>query len=426
MSNLSFGADSAILSSPANMRDGSSIGFPIIDTLETTTKALVITLSGNIGNSGQDSVAFNINGDCDANLDFPNADLYLYDMSPMIAFNDGAENRAYTDLFTQWPEEEGTFQPRCDFTTTTVTDDFGNYTMVVCSILTTDSLFDIAITYYAPTDGADFLIGQYDYSALAPAKGVSDVFVGIIIDWDIPADLGVNNSSGYDQTKNLIWQRGAETDDTDETAGCPIKEDNRYGGLRQLSGGSFGGWTAENFPMHSGSGFDWDSLYNHMSRPGIEMSPVVTSANHDSELVDLHTGMTFGLADLSGEEVYSFVWAIATTNIGEEDLKDQLDAAYYWADSHGLLPPCDCRPGDANADGTANVADAVRIIKYVFSDAYIGPYHVCSGDANGDCSVNIGDTVHLINFVFKNGTPPPTCDQWLNGGGGFDGCGFLQ
>ena len=63
--------------------------------------------------------------------------------------------------------------------------------------------------------------------------------------------------------------------------------------------------------------------------------------------------------------------------------------------------------GDANGDETANLGDAVYIIKYVFTGGQ-APDPLDSGDANGDGLVNIADAIYLINFVFKNG-PPPSC-----------------
>lgn len=61
--------------------------------------------------------------------------------------------------------------------------------------------------------------------------------------------------------------------------------------------------------------------------------------------------------------------------------------------------------GDANADRSANVGDAVFLINYVFKGGP-APDPIKIGDANGDCSTNVGDAVYLINFVFKGGDDP--------------------
>ena len=63
--------------------------------------------------------------------------------------------------------------------------------------------------------------------------------------------------------------------------------------------------------------------------------------------------------------------------------------------------------GDANADSSVNVSDAVYIINYVFSGGN-APDPLESGDTNCDLSVNVSDAVYLINYVFSGGNMP--CD----------------
>jgi len=76
--------------------------------------------------------------------------------------------------------------------------------------------------------------------------------------------------------------------------------------------------------------------------------------------------------------------------------------------------PCDCRVGDANADLSINLGDAVYINNIVFHSGPLPtPYAICSGDANKDCSVNLGDAVYINNIVFHSGPMPPTCEEWI-------------
>ena len=63
--------------------------------------------------------------------------------------------------------------------------------------------------------------------------------------------------------------------------------------------------------------------------------------------------------------------------------------------------------GDANADGTANITDAVYLISYIFSGGP-APNPLEAGDANCDGSANITDAVYLITYIFSGGPPP--CD----------------
>jgi hypothetical protein len=82
--------------------------------------------------------------------------------------------------------------------------------------------------------------------------------------------------------------------------------------------------------------------------------------------------------------------------------------------SHGQIevtcPEYMC--GDANADGTVNVSDAVYLINYVFIGG-AAPNPMASGDANCDGTANVSDAVYIINYVFIGGTPP--CDLDANG-----------
>jgi hypothetical protein len=63
--------------------------------------------------------------------------------------------------------------------------------------------------------------------------------------------------------------------------------------------------------------------------------------------------------------------------------------------------------GDANADYSVNISDAVSIVNYVFVGGNSpDPYDI--GDVNCDSSVNVSDAVSIINFVFIGGYSP--CD----------------
>ncbi len=63
--------------------------------------------------------------------------------------------------------------------------------------------------------------------------------------------------------------------------------------------------------------------------------------------------------------------------------------------------------GDANADGTIDLGDAVYILNYLFKGGP-PPNPPDSGDANCDGMVELGDAIYLLNYLFKGG-PPPGC-----------------
>jgi hypothetical protein len=63
--------------------------------------------------------------------------------------------------------------------------------------------------------------------------------------------------------------------------------------------------------------------------------------------------------------------------------------------------------GDANGDGTVNVADVVYLVSYLFKSGP-APDPLSSGDANCDGKVTVSDVVYIINYLFKGG-PKPAC-----------------
>jgi hypothetical protein len=65
--------------------------------------------------------------------------------------------------------------------------------------------------------------------------------------------------------------------------------------------------------------------------------------------------------------------------------------------------------GDANSDGTIDIADATYLMAYIFSG---GPapadcnYANGMGDANGDGEIDISDAVYLVSYIFSGGAAP--------------------
>lgn len=372
------------------------------DTLFLYTKRLMVYNTGRLG-GGNDGASLDIPGDCDADLAVPNGDMYLRDASPMIVFNDGSGNKAYTAVFSQSETEPGTFFPRSGLNFIFTPD----YTQVVCTLSTTDSLFDVIASLWVPTGlEADFVAAQYQFKAHQPGgRGMDEVYIGFIANWDIPSDVDGWNGSDYDEPANEVYQFGHEADegDTDEDAphSCPITENERFGGISVVNGTPRTTWTAANAPMQEGSGFNNDSLFARASASGYNIySP--------SDTFDLHTGITFDKVDMSVDSTYDFTVVLATTNAGIYGLMSQLELGNAWAYSLLYEPPSCCEvPGDIDHNGTCNVADVVRLICWIFGTCPPPPC-MDEADANADCALNIGDGVYLINYIFKGG-PAPRC-----------------
>jgi hypothetical protein len=62
--------------------------------------------------------------------------------------------------------------------------------------------------------------------------------------------------------------------------------------------------------------------------------------------------------------------------------------------------------GDADNNGTVNMADATFVVNYLLHG---GPTPPClnQADANNDGAVSQSDSVYLLNWLYGGGSPPP-------------------
>lgn len=106
---------------------------------------------------------------------------------------------------------------------------------------------------------------------------------------------------------------------------------------------------------------------------------------------------------------YGLKGTVSQTAIGAGTSTSYRLSHGFWQVFTSSGGPCDGRCGDANADASVNVSDAVYIINYVFITGSPEPLPVkACGDANSDASVNVSDAVYVINYVFIVGSPAPS------------------
>lgn len=100
---------------------------------------------------------------------------------------------------------------------------------------------------------------------------------------------------------------------------------------------------------------------------------------------------------------------------GDVDCQDAQELELVWtADpaSFPEIPGCaagfEFLRGDANDDGSLNIADAVAILQYLFSSGFLNCLQ--SSDINDDESLDISDAVALLQVLFGSGStiPAPT------------------
>ncbi|MCP4568094.1 MAG: hypothetical protein GY841_10990 [FCB group bacterium] len=380
-------------------------------------KALLVTNAGKLG--GDDYLSLDIPrgpDECDSVDMFPNTSIWLKTASPLITCLVGEDTMAYTAVFDQYFSEDGTFRPQDDGLEWI--DTLIDVPKCRFRVSTSDSIFGVQMTLSMPTDGVnDFVVGRNRFMLWDATETMEGVNVGMIVDWDIPADTSVNNFSGYIDTAFtavpwgegtatghvfVVWQQGAEYHDDNSTVPCDISESDRYGGIAvfNLPDGvtrdDLIAWTKETTPHRLGHGFDPQFLYEQM-RGEMDM-------HSTDSAIDLHTGINFSQIDsiISGATgVYTYSFALITTNQGFDDFIEQVKTAFAFAKFNEYC----VRPGDANLDDAVNVGDAVWMINHVFKGG-AAPGNLDHGDANNDGALNVGDAVYLINYVFKGGSAP--------------------
>lgn len=75
--------------------------------------------------------------------------------------------------------------------------------------------------------------------------------------------------------------------------------------------------------------------------------------------------------------------------------------------SSAMAFQCDSCPnvkaGDANGDGTVDIADMIVIFDYLWGD---GDKPCEGGDVNGDGRIDIADAIYITNYLFNGGDKP--------------------
>ena len=392
---------------------------PFWDTIHTACTKLIVANTGNFGKVGIGKVNMDYYdaGDCDNT-----ADVYIYDGSPVVGYqkNAGTDTVVNFSIFgTSYIDGKG-FVPLGDYTPTT---DMGEYEVFESGkFVTSDSLIAIEKIWYAPKDlpeTCSFVIQCMkiylnDTLAVPP----TDVRIGEAIDFDIPADTGSRNISGFDWDLRLLWQQGSEEDGE----GCQ-PNDRRWGGIdflevykngKLLSDEPYGGYIMDNATqVYPEGGFVGDSLYKYMGNSGFALS--------DSTNVDLHMVMIKIVLDslTKGDTIVIYEEIVTHWNGSETDFKDEVRASRQWYEDHikpeGPTTCCndDGKRGDVDySGGSPNVGDLAYLVSYLF-DQPAGPAPPCfdEGNLDGEGGINVGDLAYLVSYLFDQpaGPAPKPC-----------------
>ncbi len=390
-------------------------------TLATACSGIRVFGSGRLVNNTDDE-AFDFIDDCDTFSTQTNSHIYLFDGSPVICRmnpSDPSDTMRFMMNYGNNIYSDDALRPD----TFLVVDSTGHpgYTLATATFMTADQTIGMIAQYYLPknADSCSFMIQKYRLYSRTEEPLVG-VYVGEILDWDIPSDSAVNNGSGFDAELGVIYQFGAEYNQDDSTeALCPQESSDRFGAIAWLEPARKfrNAMTVDNAtymypdgPYGSQAPFPPGVTYLLMNeKNGYSL---FQSADPDSQYVDLSTLVTFNRYDLYPGDTHCITAVLVNSKTGFGYLADQIEKARAFADNYDLACTCCRHPGNANWTpyepfDDVNIGDAVYIVNYVFR---FGPRAYCpaEADANGDRKVNVGDAVYLVNYIFRGG-PAPIC-----------------
>lgn len=78
----------------------------------------------------------------------------------------------------------------------------------------------------------------------------------------------------------------------------------------------------------------------------------------------------------------------------------------FAGETGSVVAPCEFLRGDANADGVANIADAVAILAFLFTGG-APALPPAAADVNADAATDLADPISLLAFLFSGGPAPP-------------------
>jgi hypothetical protein len=400
---------------------------PTWDTLTTGCFALTVSSNGNFGNQGRGQVNLDYwnNGDCDTVDTVPGGtDVYLYDGSPVIAFAGSTDTTAYMSLFSNGFQSETGLRSVGAHTAVT---NMGTHNEYYTGVFTTaDTSIAMEKTWFAPIGGNDCFMIQclkiYSYDG-ATHSGLS---IGEAIDWDVPSDSGSDNTAGFDATRNLIYQIGAEYNQ-DDTLEC-LNNDTRFGGIAFL----------HKFHKDYDQSVAPDTFYFYTAVSSSNNGLATLQTNIDAaaawyaaNITTATDGNTTDDADFVGAYVLDnatwvypaggFVPSQLYTNMRTQNETDKYVAfSDSITDLHMVMTfvndaelggegCCIGNRGNANNDpgDAANIADITFLVKYLFGIPP-GPAPVCIEEANANSdpaeAANIADITFLVKYLF--GIPP--------------------
>lgn len=388
--------------------------------------SLVVSSNGNYGNMGTGRVNMDFvnNGvDCDTT-----ADVYLYDGSPFIAKIEGSDTILYHSAFGQgWLDPNG-FKPVAGQTEQreghgmTYSHEYEFYWYFSGTFVTPDSTLAFEQRFVAPINSDKNFIIKYLRVWSNDGLSHSGIRIGDIIDWNIPSDSATKNNSGFEISKNLIYQQGVNEISIPDNC---ISNDTRFGGI------AYSGYVIDDYNLYQDIPYSAYTASNELYvNPTSNLVPgqlwEMTNQSGfqvSSTTTDLHTVICYdSSATFEPGHITEYVTIMFSAyNETKDSMLNIVQNGLNLSYQNIFLCNADCcqiyrgnvdssYPDDCYRLAVIDISDLIFLVDFMFTN---GPSPSCTSEANinGDSQglIDISDLVYLIEFMFNGGPQPAFC-----------------
>lgn len=176
--------------------------------------------------------SLNFFDDCDTTDNVTGSDnalIYLFDASPFLLRIKGTDTAMSSSFWNGSYGSEYGFRRYRGCSTDSSAGDYQYGDME--GFLSSDSTMGLRWEIWAPShpDTCDFMVRRL-WVWNRTSFDINGVYIGQLMDWDVPSDAGVENGSGYDTTRQLIYSFGAEYGPDQIPNNDCVPADQRTGG----------------------------------------------------------------------------------------------------------------------------------------------------------------------------------------------------
>jgi len=376
----------------------------VFDSIQNANVTLAVSSCLEIGNQGGGGGLRSIASGAE----------WLFDMSPVLAWNNGSVNLAYRDVFWNSVTERNStnnqaFRAQSDISVNSFAKALESGTEASGVATSTDSIFqfDWTVSVYDAPELTDGMVATYQVTNRTGST-YSGLHLGAAADLDIDSLSGWNDGIASEPAM-YVGGQGGYGDDTTAYTPQPNFAAIFYVALDSACNDKgVGGQVLDNEDyVYPEDAYNTDSVYSVLSTLDITAAWGANTFQADS-ITDLNVIMANATDQTLGpNDTLRFAFGLAVSSISEADLATRIALLRQAANDACLLCPI-VVSGDVNISGALTSADIIYLVNFVFKGQAAPLPCPANGDVNCSGAVTSADIIYLVNHVFKGQAAP--CD----------------